>query len=72
VLAGQYQADGVILHSDRSCKPYSIGQMDQRDLTHKNLSIPALLLEGDHNDPRSYADEQANNRIQAFLEMLGA
>ena len=26
-----YSLDGVILHSDRSCKPYSLGQMDQRD-----------------------------------------
>ena len=26
----EYAADGVILHSDRSCKPYSIGQVEQR------------------------------------------
>jgi len=26
-----YGVDGVILHSDRSCKPYSLGQLDERE-----------------------------------------
>lgn len=65
-----YQLDGVILHSDRSCKPYSIGQMDQRDRLIQDYGVPALLLEADHNDPRSYAEEQAANRLAAFVEML--
>ncbi|MBN2495862.1 MAG: 2-hydroxyacyl-CoA dehydratase [Deltaproteobacteria bacterium] len=68
-LATDYAAHGVILHSDRSCKPYSVGQMDQRERLSAR-GIPALLLEADHNDPRAFADEQAENRIQAFLEMI--
>jgi benzoyl-CoA reductase/2-hydroxyglutaryl-CoA dehydratase subunit BcrC/BadD/HgdB len=67
----EYQLDGVILHSDRSCKPYSIGQMDQRDRLINAYSIPALLLEADHNDPRSFSEEQTTNRLEAFCEMLG-
>jgi benzoyl-CoA reductase/2-hydroxyglutaryl-CoA dehydratase subunit BcrC/BadD/HgdB len=67
----QYELDGAILHSDRSCKPYSIGQMDQRDHLVRECGRPALLLEADHNDPRSYAEEQVANRLDAFLEMLG-
>jgi benzoyl-CoA reductase/2-hydroxyglutaryl-CoA dehydratase subunit BcrC/BadD/HgdB len=66
-----YHLDGVILHSDRSCKPYSIGQMDQRDQLINTHSIPALLLEADHNDPRSFSEEQTTNRLEAFCEMLG-
>ena len=68
----EYQADGVILHSDRSCKPYSIGQMDQRDRLAREHGVPALLLEADHNDPRSFSEEQASTRLAAFLEMIGA
>jgi len=71
-MAERYSADGVILHSDRSCKPYSVGQMDQRDRLVNEHGIPALLLEADHNDPRSFSEEQAETRLGAFLEMIGA
>jgi benzoyl-CoA reductase/2-hydroxyglutaryl-CoA dehydratase subunit BcrC/BadD/HgdB len=71
-MIGKYDLDGVILHSDRSCKPYSMGQMDQRDRLLKGYDTPALLLEADHNDSRSYAEEQVANRLAAFVEMLGA
>jgi benzoyl-CoA reductase/2-hydroxyglutaryl-CoA dehydratase subunit BcrC/BadD/HgdB len=70
-MIGDYHLDGVILHSDRSCKPYSIGQMDQRDRLIRDYQVPALLLEADHNDPRSYSEEQVVNRLEAFIEMLG-
>jgi benzoyl-CoA reductase/2-hydroxyglutaryl-CoA dehydratase subunit BcrC/BadD/HgdB len=66
-----YSADGVILHSDRSCKPYSLGQIDQRDGLVNQAGVPALLLDADHNDPRVYAEEQAEARLEAFVEMMG-
>lgn len=70
-MVNQFKAHGVILHSDRSCKPYSLGQMDQRDLLAGIHGIQALLLEADHSDERVYSDEQAEARIQAFLETIG-
>lgn len=69
-MVTDYHADGVVLHSDRSCKPYSVGQMDQRDRLAKDIGVPALLLEADHNDPRVYSDEQATTRLTAFMEVL--
>ncbi len=71
-MVADYAADGVILHSDRSCKPYSLGQIDQRDGLVNHVGVPALLLEADHNDPRAYADEQVSARLEAFVEMMGA
>lgn len=70
-MVADFKLDGVILHSDRSCKPYSIGQMDQRDRLINQHSIPALLLEADHNDSRSFSEEQVATRLEAFCEMLG-
>jgi benzoyl-CoA reductase/2-hydroxyglutaryl-CoA dehydratase subunit BcrC/BadD/HgdB len=70
-MIAEFQLDGVILHSDRSCKPYSMGQMDQRDRLMRECKVPALLLEADHNDPRVFAEEQVANRLHAFIEMLG-
>jgi benzoyl-CoA reductase/2-hydroxyglutaryl-CoA dehydratase subunit BcrC/BadD/HgdB len=70
-MIDHYNLDGVILHSDRSCKPYSVGQMGQRDRLMKEAGVPALLLEADHNDPRAFSEAQVANRLSAFMEMLG-
>ena len=69
-MVKEFQLDGVILHSDRSCKPYSIGQIDQRNRLIQEFGIPALLLEADHDDPRAYAEEQVSSRLASFVEML--
>jgi benzoyl-CoA reductase/2-hydroxyglutaryl-CoA dehydratase subunit BcrC/BadD/HgdB len=69
-MIDDYEIDGVILHSDRSCKPYSVGQMDQRDRILQEEGIPALLLEADHSDSRAFAEAQVGNRLAAFIEML--
>ncbi len=65
-----FDLDGVILHSDRSCKPYSLGQLDERDRIVSEAGVPAMLLEADHNDARVWADEQTAGRIEAFVEMM--
>jgi benzoyl-CoA reductase/2-hydroxyglutaryl-CoA dehydratase subunit BcrC/BadD/HgdB len=69
-MVDEFSIDGVILHSDRSCKPYSLGQIDQRRTLAEELGVPALLLDADHNDPRVFAEEQANTRLEAFVEMM--
>lgn len=71
-MVGDFAADGVILHSDRSCKPYSIGQITQRERLANVVGVPALLLEADHNDPRSFFEQQAQTRLDAYLEVLEA
>ena len=70
-LVRDYQCDGAVLHSDRSCKPYSIGQVDLKDRLSRELGVRAMLLEADHSDPRAYAAEQGENRLQAFMESFG-
>ncbi len=71
-MIADYSLDGVVLHSDRSCKPYSVGQIDQRERLQTELGLPALLLEADHNDSRVYADEPAVTRLKAFFELLAS
>ena len=70
MMVKEFNLDGAILHSDRSCKPYSVGQMDQRIKLLNELGVAALLLEADHNDPRVFSDEQAKSRLKAFVEMM--
>ena len=70
-MVHEYHAHGVLLHSDRSCKPYSIGQMDQRERLVNQFGVPAILLEADHSDDRLFSEEQSESRLTAFLENLG-
>lgn len=67
-LAKDYSCEGAVLHSDRSCKPYSIGQVDLKERLARELGIRVLLLESDHNDPRAWSAAQGESRISAFME----
>ena len=69
-LLGEFACDGLVMHNNRSCKPYSLGQSVIRRLVTEATGLPALFFEGDMGDVRMYAEEQTNTRIQAFLETL--
>jgi len=71
-MVTDFHCDGVILHSDRSCKPYSLGQIAQRDRLANEIGVPAFLLEADHSDSRAFSEEQAGNRLEAFIELMEA
>ncbi len=66
-LASTLRADGVIFHSNRSCKPYSFGQ-EEIAARLKARGIPCIVVEGDMADERDFAEAGWNNRLGAFLE----
>jgi benzoyl-CoA reductase/2-hydroxyglutaryl-CoA dehydratase subunit BcrC/BadD/HgdB len=69
-LITRFDADGFVMHSNRSCKPYSVGQYDIRRIVAEQTGKPGLVIEADHSDPRSYDDETMRARIQTFMEGL--
>jgi len=69
-MVDEYALDGFVMHSDRSCRAYSFGQYDLARMLTEQHGIPALIIEADMCDSRVYADEQANTRIEAFMETL--
>jgi benzoyl-CoA reductase/2-hydroxyglutaryl-CoA dehydratase subunit BcrC/BadD/HgdB len=69
-LCSEYGAAGAILHSDRSCKPYSIGQVDLKTRLADEAGVKSLLLEADHADPRAWSEAQARTRLDAFMELF--
>ncbi|MBI4729010.1 MAG: 2-hydroxyacyl-CoA dehydratase [Acidobacteria bacterium] len=69
-LAERYSAGGMIMHSNRSCKPYSLGQYDNAKAFTRRTGLPVLILEADHTDSRQYGRAQAEERIRAFVETL--
>jgi len=71
-LVREYGADGFVMHSNRSCKPYSLVQEVIRKRVMRETGVPGLVVEADMADPRAYAEEPIRNRVQAFLETFGA
>jgi len=65
-----YQIDGLVVHSDRSCKPYSVGQYDLKRLLGERLGISSVVIEADMTDSRVYSEEQTRTRLEAFFEAL--
>jgi len=65
-----YQVDGLVILSLRSCKPYSVGQYDLRRQLVDKLDVKTLVVEADMTDFRAYSEEQTRTRLEAFFEGL--
>ncbi len=71
-LIQRFSADGFVMHSNRSCKPYSLGQYDIMRQVSQRSGVPGVIIEADMCDSRAYSEEQVKTRIQAFMETLDA
>jgi benzoyl-CoA reductase/2-hydroxyglutaryl-CoA dehydratase subunit BcrC/BadD/HgdB len=69
-LAQRFQVDGMVMHANRSCKPFSVTQSDVRDTLRDELGLPVLILEADMTDARLYNEGAIRERVAAFLEMM--
>lgn len=69
-MVDKYGADGLVMHSNRSCKPYSLGQYDIQRIVRAERGIPTLMIEADMVDERSFSESQIETRIDAFIELL--
>jgi benzoyl-CoA reductase/2-hydroxyglutaryl-CoA dehydratase subunit BcrC/BadD/HgdB len=69
-MADKYEVDGIVMHSNRSCKPYSFGQYDIQRIIREKKRIPTVMIEADMVDERSFSEGQIETRIEAFIELL--
>jgi benzoyl-CoA reductase/2-hydroxyglutaryl-CoA dehydratase subunit BcrC/BadD/HgdB len=69
-LAERFGVDGMVMHSNRSCKPYSLGQYDLAKEFTRRTGLPTLIIEADHTDSRWYNRAEVENRIRDFVETL--
>jgi len=69
-LIERFDADGLVMHSNRSCKPYSLGQYDIARMVTERTGKPVAIIEADMTDSRAYSEAQVRERIEAFLESL--
>lgn len=69
-LMDEFSLTGFIMHSNRSCKPYSVGMYRLREELSKLTGRPGVVIEADQNDPRIYSDAQVETRLEAFIESM--
>lgn len=69
-MIDKYKVDGFVMHSNRSCKPYSFGQYDIQKIIWQERGIPCLIIEADMVDERSFSESQIESRIEAFMEVI--
>jgi benzoyl-CoA reductase/2-hydroxyglutaryl-CoA dehydratase subunit BcrC/BadD/HgdB len=48
--------DGIVFASNRSCKPYSVTQLDQQKLMSDQFRVPSVMIDVDHADARKYSE----------------
>lgn len=60
----RFDADALVIHSVRSCRPYSVGQACLRV-----RDVPTLFLESDLADPRHFNEGEMRTRVDAFFEV---
>lgn len=65
-----FKIEGVIFHSNRSCKGMDFKQYEmQRQLMDK-LGVPSVIFDGDQTDPSAFSEAQYETRVQALIEMM--
>lgn len=65
-----YDAGGMVIHSVKSCRSFSVGQADTREILTRKYNLPTLFIESDLADPRYFQEAQLRNRIDAYFEAL--
>lgn len=71
-MAGQFHLNGFVMHSNRSCRAYSLGQYELARRLEEKHGLPTVMIEADQSDTRSWSDEQVATRIDAFMEIVSS
>jgi benzoyl-CoA reductase/2-hydroxyglutaryl-CoA dehydratase subunit BcrC/BadD/HgdB len=71
-LVKDFDVDGMVLFSSRSCKATSILNIAVQKFLRERHGISSVVIEADHTDDRAYSDAQAKAKLDVFMEVLGA
>ena len=68
----EYQADGFVINSVKSCNSFSAGQLMMLREVEKRTGIPGAFIESDLVDPRYFSAANIKNRLESYFQMLAA
>ena len=66
------KVDGVLVHYNRSCKPWSGYMAEMQRRFTKDLGVPCAGFDGDQADPRNFNAAQYETRVQGLVEAMEA
>ena len=69
-LVNDFSLDGIVYHSNRSCKLMDFRQFEVQRRIEERTGIPSVIFDGDQTDPRVFSPAQYETRIQALVEMM--
>jgi benzoyl-CoA reductase subunit B len=65
-----YQADGLLVNSIKSCNSFSAGQLMMLREVEKRTGRPAGFIESDLVDPRYFSASNIKNRLESYFQMI--
>jgi benzoyl-CoA reductase/2-hydroxyglutaryl-CoA dehydratase subunit BcrC/BadD/HgdB len=61
---------GLLIHNNRSCKPWSVFMPEMGRQIAKDCDIPVVSFDGDQADPRNFSEAQYITRVQGLRELM--
>jgi benzoyl-CoA reductase subunit B len=68
----EYDADGFLVNSVKSCNSFSAGQLLILREVEKRTGRPGAFIESDLVDPRYFSAANIKNRLESYFQMLEA
>jgi benzoyl-CoA reductase subunit B len=65
-----YEADGLLINSIKSCNSFSAGQLMIMREIEKRTGRPAAFIETDLVDPRYFSAANVKNRLESYFQMI--
>lgn len=69
-IVNEFSLDGIVYHSNRSCKLMDFRQYEVQRRVRERTGVPSVIFDGDQTDPRAFSLAQYETRIQALVEMM--
>ncbi len=66
----EYQADGFLINSIKSCNSFSAGQLLMMREIEQRMGVPVGFIESDLVDPRYFSYANIKNRLESYFQML--
>jgi benzoyl-CoA reductase subunit B len=65
-----YEADGLLINSIKSCNSFSAGQLMILREIEKRTGKPGAFIETDLVDPRYFSAANVKNRLESYFQMI--
>ena len=71
-LCKDNHVEGMLVHTNRSCKLWSGFMYEMGRQVGKACDIPVASFDGDQADPRNFSEAQYDTRVQGLMEIMEA